>query len=235
MCPAGTLLVQRPTSVQSAESRALEALDRFRRPIQFAVYAARSGNDLLVVVEVPSDAVAAGRWKNGADLTALAEDAYGQGAGSVEGRLPPSGRTVLRIAIVPRDPIRSVSVRLHAEDDVLVEDAMLAAPTNLVGDPLVYRDGKRAPDEPIAIFSFSRRERIRLQWPVLAPLVGSTARLLDAGGSPVKTRLNVDHTTPDLLTLDWHIPHVKPGVYLIELTAANAVTAEPRYLAIRID
>lgn len=231
----GSVVAQRPTCFQNAESRALEALDRFRPPIQFAVYGARSGDDLLVVVEVPSDAVAAGRWRDGADLTALAEDAYGQGAGSVEGRLPPSGRTLLRIAVVPRDPIRSVSVRLHAEDEVLVEEAILPAPKSLVGDPLVYRGAGRTPSEPIAILTFSRRETIRLQWPVLAPLLESTAALLDAGGRPVNKRLNLDRADPSLLTLDWRIPRVRPGDYLIELTATGGTTAERRYLAIRID
>lgn len=232
--PAGSVAGQRSASLASSEARALEALDRFRPPVQFGVYAARAGSDLLVVVEVPAEAVAAGRWRTGADLTALAEDAAGQGAGSAEARLPPSGRAVLRVTPVPRDPIRSVSVRLHTPDDLLVEDAILAAPATLVGDPLIYREGKREQGEPIAILSFSRGAMIRVQWPVLAPLSGSAATLLDATGQPVHKRLTLDRSNPGVLTLGWRVARLPPTDYLIELTTTAGTVSERRYLALRI-
>jgi hypothetical protein len=148
--------------------------------------------------------------------------------------LPPSGHVVLRMPLVPGNSARSVAVRLHTPDEVLVENASVPAPTTLVGDPLVYRRGKSASDDPIAILWFSRRDRIRLTWPVLTPLSSCASRLLHAHGRPVKKRLTLDRSDPHEVRLDWEVPRLQPGDYLIELTATGSTGSERKLLATRV-
>lgn len=231
---AAAVSVQAPARPASPEQQALTALDRVKPPIQFAVYAARAGDDLQVAIEEPADAVAAGRWKNGADLTALAEGADGQGVGFAEGTLSPSGHALLRLPIEPGASVRRVAVRLHALDEVLIEAAPVAERTTLVGDPLVYRAGRHATADPIAILWFSRHDAIRVEWPILAPLSGGGVRLLDATGRPTPKRLTLDRTDPRVLRLRWKVPRLEPGDYLVEMTATGGAVHERTLLAIRV-
>lgn len=226
--------IQAPAHFPNPQQDALDALDRIKPPIQFDVYAARSGDDLQVAIEVPADAVAAGRWKDGADLMALAEDADGQGVGSAEGKLSPSGHALLRIPLEPGSRVRRVAVRLHAADEVLVEGAPVPERTTLVGDPLVYVRGRKATADPIAILSFSRRHTIRMEWPVLAPLSACAVRLLDRDGRAVKSLQSIDRTDPRRVSLVWKIPRLKAGDYLIELIAGGSGANERKLLAVRV-
>jgi hypothetical protein len=64
---------------------ALAVLERASRP--FAVYCIRSGNDFTVVAELSQSSIQAGRWKEGADVEAVASDADGRLLGRGQGAL----------------------------------------------------------------------------------------------------------------------------------------------------
>ena len=92
---------------------------------------------------------------------------------------------------IPTGPPARVTVRLRggatpgADDWIVVEPAT----GSLLGDALAFRTGPRAATRPVATFEFARNERIRAEWPVLAPLNRREVRLLDRTGRPLPVDL----------------------------------------------
>jgi VWFA-related protein len=71
------VLSPRPVVTPSAEDSALARLSTVRPSAQFWTYAALAGADLSVVLEIPADAAAGGRWPAGGVVQALVETADG--------------------------------------------------------------------------------------------------------------------------------------------------------------
>src|SRR5437868_4982848 len=63
------------------------------------------------------------------------------------------------------------------------------APRMLIGDAVAYRSASRVAPRPVAAFAFARNERIKVEWPILAPLDRREARLLDHTGKPLPVDL----------------------------------------------
>ncbi|HEX4567866.1 MAG TPA: hypothetical protein VH138_14615 [Vicinamibacterales bacterium] len=64
-----------------------------------------------------------------------------------------------------------------------------SGPPSLVGEPLAYRVAFHQAPEKTSRHEFERTERLRVEWPVLAPLDRREARLLGSGGKTEQRRL----------------------------------------------
>jgi VWFA-related protein len=219
-------------------AEALGALSRLRSSTQFFTYSAVAGKALNVVIEVPPAAVQAGRWKDGAALEVLAEADSGEVVGTGRARLTPNGRAALRVPIESTNPPATVLVRLRADGESVVERTTVASgPSTLVEDPLAYRSGPRGLAIPVALFEFTREERLKLDWPVLQKLDRFEIRLLDRNGQPLRHRVSVtqqDGASGPHLVADLSFTALGRGDYVVELTAAAAADTARKLLAFRI-
>ena len=227
-----------PVGPPAPVAAALGALSRLRSSTQFFTYGALAGQALTVVVEVPPAAVQAGRWKDGAALEVLAETASGDVVGTARARLTPNGRATLRVPIEGRAPPTAVFVRLRAEGESVVERTSIApGPSTLVGDPQAYRSGPRGLAIPVALFEFTREERLKLDWPVLSKLDRSEIRLLDRNGQPLRHRVSVneqdDGSGPHLVA-NLSFTALGRGDYVVELAATAGGQTERKLLAFRV-
>jgi hypothetical protein len=217
----------------AAREAALSVLDRASG--LFSIYGARAGAALTVVTELTPQAIQQGSWKNGADLELTASDADGDVVGSAHGRIGAGVVTTVLTVPVSKTPVRvSVHVRdgqASAADWAKIDDE----PAGLVGDPMIYRTSSLIDARPVADFEFARRERIRIEWPLSAPLDKHGVRLLDRNGHAIPVELPLDET-PDhkTLTMEMGLSGFGAGDYLIELTASAHGASERRLLAIRV-
>ena len=109
-------------------------------------------------------------------------------------------------------------------DDWVKMDPPSAA---LVGEPLAYRSSSRVAARPVAGFEFARNERLRAEWPVLAPLDRREARLLDRNGKPLPVELPLsEDPARKALVLEMSLSGLPRGDYLIDLTAGSGATIE---------
>jgi VWFA-related protein len=217
---------------------ALGALSRLRSSTQFFTYSAVAGKAVNVVIEVPPAAVQAGRWKDGAALEVLAESESGEVLGTARARLTPNGRAALRIPIEGPNRPSTVFVRLRADGESVVERTSVPpGPSTLVEDPLAYRSGPRGLAIPVALFEFTREERLKLDWPALATLDRFEIRLLDRNGQPLRHRVAVNKQEGASglhLVADLSLTALGRGDYVVELTATAAAGTERKLLAFRV-
>jgi VWFA-related protein len=106
-----------------------------------------------------------------------------------------------------------------------------AGPAAVIGEPVAYRVSRAQPPEKVSLLEFVRADRLRVEWPVLAPLDRREARLLDSAGKPLPIDLPVSEA-PERKTVVVELP-LAPfgrGVYAIELTAGSAGKTEQRRL-----
>jgi VWFA-related protein len=217
---------------------AFDALSRLRSSTQFFTYGAVAGNAMTVVIEVPPAAVQAGRWNEGAALEVLAEIDGGEVVGTARARLLPNGRAVVRVPLEGKAPPTELFVRLRADGESVVERTALAAgPSTLVGDPQAYRSGPRGLAIPVARFEFARDEKLKLDWPVMAPVERVEIRLLDRHGQTLRHRLSVDEQDGAggrHLVSNLSFTALGRGDYVVELSATAAGVTERKLLAFRI-
>jgi VWFA-related protein len=102
-------------------------------------------------------------------------------------------------------------------------------PPAVIGEPITYRVSRAQPPERVRLLEFVRTDRLRVEWPVLAPLDRREARMLDTAGKPLALDLPVSET-PDGKTIVVELP-LAPfgrGAYSIELTAGAGTRVERR-------
>jgi hypothetical protein len=221
---------------QTPRESALAILERASRP--FAAYCARSGNALTVVAELSSTSIHTGRWKDGADVDAVASAVDGSPVAKAHGRIEPGTyATTIKLPLEDRATPAHVSISVRGGSDKPADDWVKIYPPsgNLVGDPLAYRSASRIATRPVAAFEFARNERVRVEWPELAPIDRREARLLNRAGKVLLAGLPVTvdaahHTAVMEMGLS-NLPH---GDYLFELVAAAGGVTESHLLAVRI-
>jgi VWFA-related protein len=227
-----------PIGPPAPVAAALGGLSRLRSSTQFFTYGALAGKGVNVVIEVPPAAVQAGRWKDGASLEVLAETASGEVVGTARARLLANGRAVLHVPIDGPTPPTDVFVRLHADGESLVERASIApGPSALVEDPQAFRSGPRGLAIPVALFEFTREERLKIDWPVVAKLDSFEIRLLDRNGQPLKHRVSVDLQNGaggGHLVSNLSFTSLGRGDYVVELSATAGGVTERKLLAFRL-
>ena len=104
-------------------------------------------------------------------------------------------------------------------------------PPAVIGEPIAYRVSRAQPIEKVRLLEFVRADRLRVEWPVLAPLDRREARLLDSAGKPLPIDLPLSEA-PDRTTIVVELP-LAPfgrGIYSIELTAGAGGRTEQRKL-----
>jgi hypothetical protein len=85
--------------------------------------------------------------------------------------------------------------------------------------------------------SCDRSDRLRVEWPVLAPLDRRAARLLDRKGQPLSIALPVsenDLGSRRVLVTELALAPLTRGEYLVELVASGAAATERKLLALRV-
>jgi len=232
--PSAAAAAQENSAVSPREA-ALIILERANRP--FVPYVAVAGKTLTVVAELSAASIQAGRWKGGADVSVRAVGANDEPLATAKGRLE-AGTYSVAIPLVVTGPWPArVTIALRAEGERPADDWVKMEPPagTLVGEPVAYRSGSRVAARPVAGFEFARSERIRAEWPVLAPLDRREVRLLDRSGKPLAVELPLaDDPARKALVVDMSLSGIVRGDYLIELTTGSGGTIERRLLAIRI-
>jgi hypothetical protein len=226
-----TLVLQ---SAPSPREAALIALERANRP--FVPYAAVSGSTITVVAELSAASIQASRWKDGADVSVQAVGESGAPLASGKAHLE-AGTYSVAIPLTVTGRASRVIVAFDGPGERRADDWLkLDAPSGtLVGEPMAYRASSRAAVRPVAAFEFARNERIRVEWPVLAPLDRREARLLDRTGRPLPIEIPLsEDAAKKILCLEMSLSGLPRADYLFELTAGAGPTLERHLLAIRM-
>jgi VWFA-related protein len=221
-----------------AVADALGTLSRIRPSAQFFAYGAVHDRTMTVTIEVPPEAVDAGRWSEGGTLELIADTADGQLVGTATGKLLGNGRAIVVVPLEGTTRPSNLFVRLRADGESVTERVPLSSQTAvLAADPIVYRSGPRGTGTPVASFLFTRQERLRLDWPVAADVDKYDARLLDQFGQALQTRLDlqsVASTSGKHLVGEMALASLGRGDYVIELTVAAGEKVEQKLIAFRV-
>jgi VWFA-related protein len=225
--------------VAAPVATALATLSAVRPSAQFFAYGALAGKTLYVTIDTPAIAVQAGRWKDGAAIDVIAEAADGATLGLARGRMAANGRASLQVPLDGSATPKNMFIRVRAEGESITQRVQVGLDKSvLVGDPLAFRSSGRGLAIPVASFVFARDERLRLEWPVLGPVDGFAARLLDRYGLPLNFKIAVEDQ-PVLnarrLIANLSLTSLGRGDYVIELTASAGQQSEPHYVAFRIN
>jgi VWFA-related protein len=104
-------------------------------------------------------------------------------------------------------------------------------PPAVIGEPIAYRVTRMQPPERVPRLEFVRTDRLRVVWPVLAPLDRREARMLDTAGKPLPFDLPVsEDPAARTVTVELPLAAFGRGVYSIELTAGAGGKTEHRRL-----
>jgi len=221
-----------PPAPPSAEDLALASLSIVRPSAQFWSHAARAGQDLAIVLEIPGGADGASRWPAGADVHVLAETRDGDVIGSTREKLRAGARgLIVHVPIEPRGEPSTALVRVRADDMILTDRIRIPAVSSLIGDPIAYRNGTA-----VAVLNCSRTDSVRFEWPVLAPFDRRGARLLDRKGNPTTLNISLHESTDPgrILVGEFALAPLGRGDYLVEVTASGAGTTERKLTALRV-
>jgi len=107
--------------------------------------------------------------------------------------------------------------------------AVDAGPPAVIGPPTAYRVSRTQPPEKVTLLEFVRADRLRIEWPVLAPPDRRDARILDSAGKPLAVDLPVTEKDEGrTLVVELPLAPFARGTYAIELTAGAAGKTEQR-------
>jgi VWFA-related protein len=220
--------------------KALDALERIRETTSLFVQVAPRGDRLEVTAEIASRLLAGGRWREGAAIEMTARDAAGAEIARAEGRLAPGARSARAVLPLPPGGVPArLAVRLRGSGGDL-SDFVAVPPAGeaVLGAPLVSRAGSlpAMPFEPAAELQFQRTERVRVEWPVLAPFDEHHVRVVNAAGEDRVVDLvvtQVDAERP-LLRADLRVLSLAPADYVLEATARAGETTGRHLLAFRV-
>jgi VWFA-related protein len=221
-----------PPAPPSAEDNAMAVLSSARPSAEFWSYAALAGRDLAIVLEIPGGAAGASRWPTGADVQALAETTDGETIGSGREKLGADARGVIvHVPLEGRGEASAALIRVRSGGLILTDRVAIHPASSLVGDPIAYRNGTA-----VAVLSCSRTDTVRFEWPVLAALERSNARLLDAKGHPLATGipLNEKKGPAPVLVAELPLAPLGRGEYLVEVVATGAGATERKLTALRV-
>jgi hypothetical protein len=105
----------------------------------------------------------------------------------------------------------------------------------LVGEPSVFRVAPRSAPQRVSILHFDRSDRIRIDWPILAPADGRQLRLLDRAGRPLPVDLPLmEDPASRGVSLAFPLAAFSRADYVVELTVTAGAVTERRLLALRV-
>lgn len=106
-----------------------------------------------------------------------------------------------------------------------------AGPPAVIGEPVAYRVSRTQPPERAKAPEFVRSDRLRVEWPVLAPLDRREARMLDTAGKPMPFDVPVSES-PDgkSVVVELALAPFGRGGYSLELTVRRQNGAAETHL-----
>jgi VWFA-related protein len=105
----------------------------------------------------------------------------------------------------------------------------------LIGEPAVFRVAPRSAPERVSVLHFDRADRVRIDWPILAPTDGRHLRLLDRAGRPLPVDLPLmEDPASRGLSLALPLAAFSRADYVVELTVTAGAVTERRLLALRV-
>jgi VWFA-related protein len=205
---------------------AVAELGRLDEEAGLYAQAARRGDRIVAVVEIATTQMELGRWSSGAAVDARLLGPNNAEVATAHGSIAAGARAVSLDLAVPagaRGPL-SVSVRATGGGELSDRIDVPSATWTLLGDPLIFRAATlpNAPLYPVADFTFRRTERVRIEWPILAPLAGRNARLLDPRGQPIALPVTLAESTDNgvsRLSAEVVLNALAPADYVVEVTA----------------
>jgi VWFA-related protein len=222
----------------AAVADALGTLSHARPSAQFYAYGAVHDRTMTVAIEVPDEAVDAGRFGDGGTLEMIADTAEGETVGSVTSKLLPNGRALVTLPLDGAIRPATLFVRLRADGEAITERVTVTATSvALAGDPVLYRSGPRGSGVPVASFLFTHQDRMRVEWPVADGVAQYDVRLLDQFGHPLQMRPDVrpqDTSAGKRLIADLSLAPLGKGDYVVELTVKAGDTTEQKLTAFRM-
>jgi VWFA-related protein len=122
-------------------------------------------------------------------------------------------------------------IALLAQPTPASRPAADSGPPAVIGEPTAYRLSRAQPPERSRLLQFDRTDRLRVEWPVLAPLDRREARLLDSAGKPMPIDLPLsENESTKTVTVELPLAPFARGVYSVELTAGAGPRTEVRRL-----
>ena len=219
-------------------AQALGMLSRVRPSAQFYAYGAVADKTMTVAVEVPQEAIDAGRWSEGGALELIADSATGDMVGTATGKLLANGRALIVMPLDGTARPSNLFVRLRADGEAISERVALNPQTlSLAGDPVAYRSGPRGTGVPVASFLFTRQDRLRLDWPVAPGVEKYDVRLLDQFGQPLQTEPGVQPVEAAAgrhLVAELPLAALGRGDYVVELTVTAGQLVGRKLTAFRV-
>jgi VWFA-related protein len=150
------------------------------------------------------------------------------GVRTIKVKLKRSGETI-RARRQYRAPTEAEITALAARSATPAATVQSGPPT-LIGDPAAFRVAPRQPPEKAPRLEFTRTDRLRVEWPVLAPLDRREARLLDSNSKPLPIDVPLsENEAAKTIVAEIPLAPFAKGVYAVELTAgANGKTEQRR-------
>lgn len=225
-----------PTAVDDALGR----LAASRAEAELFVAGTATPDGVHVAVELAPSIAATAAFSAGADIRAVATRSDGINASS-SATLAAGERIASTTIALPADTASGpwqVVVQAIGQNQRLEQRVEVPAMTSrLVGPALAYRgtSSPRVPVRPVADARLSRRERLRVEWPLVAPADSHVARLLDRAGKPLGQPLPLTSTADrPALALDLPLGSLPEGDYVVELVATQGDASERQLLAFRV-
>jgi hypothetical protein len=104
-------------------------------------------------------------------------------------------------------------------------------PPVLIGEPSAFVVAVRQPPQKVSALEFTRSDRLRVEWPVLAPLDQRQARILDSNGKPLAIEVPLsEDPAAKTIVVELPLAAFTRGSYSIELTAGGGGKTEQRKL-----
>ena len=221
----------------SPMAAAFDLLARVRPGSVVAARGTASANEVAVVAELAAAEIEGGRWKQGADVQVMMTGSKGE-AMTGRGRIEPGSRgTLIRIPVANQSGPWEAMLRIVGEGHANQTTSLTIQRTTgkLIGDGTGYRAAAPASAawRPAAILQFRRTERLRLEFPILKPLDGQAARLLDRKGQPLEVPVAISAAGPALVA-EVNLAPLSIGDYVVEVTAKAGDTSEHRFTAIHV-
>lgn len=200
-----------------------------------------SDSSIDLVVEIARRAMESGEWRDGAAVRVAVTGASGQ-VRTATGRVESGASST--VIHVPRDAGDAgpwqASVTVSGVSSDLDDRLQIDAPAGpLLGAPRLSRASARphAVLEPAAGAAFARGDRVRVEWPLVAPTDTQAIRVLDRRGQPLSlgaAMTDVVGAGRDVLAVDVNLAAVAEGDYVFEAVAQHGGKVERRLLPFRV-
>lgn len=218
---------------------ALAELKRLRPGAVLHTRATILGDELVLTTELAAPEVEAGRWKTGGEVQVMLSGANGDVITTARGKIEPGARAaVIRIPLQKATGPFEAGLRVRNDLDGDAQDGVsIARRTSLFGDPLIFRLATPTSPRPAASVMFRRTERIRVQWPVSAPVEAREGRLLGRDGVPLELAVTLtehEDSGTRFVVADLNLAPLTAGEYVIEVKGTASGKTELAMLAIRV-